>query len=259
MNTTINAVNLNNVASAANDALQMGTQSNLSFIEQLVIQQEVWADGAFKNSNDLLYELLAQCLASYEAMCATTEEGSKLRGQLNSYIDLKGIALNKKSHTLIKIVKCVFGVNKRRVSAYSLVLRTALQKDIKSRDLANFIRENGGVEEIRLAKNGTVLTVTQKAMVATSAVKLTELAKFESEAIAKQLDAANIGQQIVFVATQLADGKFIVNAVTNSTTAVNATLAAYYTANKKQIVQKVEEDKVVTNDEYLSDAIANAA
>jgi hypothetical protein len=36
-------------------------------------------------------------------------------------------------------------------------------------------------------------------------------------------------------------------------------LAAYYTANKKQIVQKVEEDKVVTNDEHLSDAIANAA
>jgi hypothetical protein len=103
MNTTINTVNLNNVASAANDALQMGTQSNLSFIEQLVIQQEVWADGAFKNSNDLLYELLAKCLASYEAMCAATEEGSKLRGQLNTYIDLKGIAVNRKSHTLIRV------------------------------------------------------------------------------------------------------------------------------------------------------------
>ena len=67
---------------------------------------------------------------------------------------LHSIAVNKNSHTLIKIVKCVFGTNKRRVSAYSIVLRTALFNKVKSADIADFVRNNGGVEEIRLAKNG---------------------------------------------------------------------------------------------------------
>jgi hypothetical protein len=178
-----------------------------------------------------------------------------LRDDLNNYIALHNIGVNKKSHTLIKIVKCVFGANKRRVSAYSIVLRTALHNKVKSAELADFVRDNGGVEEIRLAKNGTALTVTQKAEVAMTAVKTEVLAEFESEAIATQLDAANVGQQIVFVATQLANGKFVVNAVSNSTTAVNATLAAYYSAHKKEIKEKKGEQDITTDDEKLTNIV----
>jgi hypothetical protein len=168
---------------------------------------------------------------------------------------LHNIGVNKKSHTLIKIVKCVFGANKRRVSAYSIVLRAALDKGVKSSELVEFINANGGVEEIRLAKNGNTLTVTQKAEKAKVAVKTEVLAEFESESIAKQLDAANIGEQIVFVASQLANGKFVVNAVSNSTTAVNAVLAAYYSANKTEISNKQAEELTASNDESLTDIV----
>jgi hypothetical protein len=101
--------------------------------------------------------------------------------------------------------------------------------------------------------------VKQKAEVAMTAVKAVALAEFESEAIASQLDAANVGQQIVFVATQLANGMFVVNAVSNSTTAVNATLAAYYSAQKKEINQKKAEGVAASNDAQIADAIADAA
>jgi hypothetical protein len=63
----------------------------------------------------------------------------------------------------------------------------------------------------------------------------------------------------VFVATQQANGKFAINAVTNSTTAVNAALAAYYSANKDSIKKQVAERSVASNDAQLNDAIANAA
>ena len=241
-----------------NDPVKAVYSNNLSFIEQLIIEQEVWSDGAYKTSNDMLYDLLAKCQAKYEEMCADNAAGKKLRDDLNNYITLHNIGVNKKSHTLIKIVKCVFGANKRRVSAYSIVLRTAVHNKVKSAELAEFIRNSGGVEEIRLAKNGTVLTVTQKAEVAMTAVKAEVLAEFESEAIATQLDAANVGQQIVFVATQLANGKFVVNAVSNSTTAVNAALAAYYSAHKKVINEKKVEGEVAGNDKDIADAIADA-
>ena len=63
----------------------------------------------------------------------------------------------------------------------------------------------------------------------------------------------------MFVATQQADGKFAINAVTNSTTAVNAALAAYYSANKDGIKKQVAERSVASNDAQLNDAIANVA
>lgn len=238
-----------------NDTLLLATTNKLSFIEQLIIEQEVWAEGAFKTSNEMLYTLLAKCYAKYEEMCADNTVAKNLRDELNNYINLHNISVNKKSHTLIKIVKCVFGADRRRVSAYSIVLRTALFNKIASADIADFIRNNGGVEEIRLAKNGTVLTVKQKAEVAGVAVKSAALAEFESEAISQQLDAANIGQQIVFVATQLANGKFIVNAVSNSTTAVNATLAAYYSANKADIAKQQVEADILSKDELLTNIV----
>ena len=262
----VTAVNNVNAAVAAavqksfkNDSVQAANTNNLSFIEQLIIEQEVWAEGVYKTSNDMLYNLLAKCYAKYEEMCADSTVGNKLRDDLNNYIALHNIGVNKKSHTLIKIVKCVFGANKRRVSAYSIVLRTALHNKVKSAELADFVRDNGGVEEIRLAKNGTALTVTQKAEVAMTAVKTEVLAEFESEAIATQLDAANVGQQIVFVATQLANGKFVVNAVSNSTTAVNATLAAYYSAHKKEIKEKKGEQDITTDDEKLTNIVNGAS
>jgi len=221
----------------------------------LIIEQEVWADTAFKTSNDMLYALLAKCYAKYEEMCVGDTNSLILRDQLNTYIKLHNIAVNKNSHTLIKIVKCVFGTNKRRVSAYSIVLRTALFNKVKSTELADFVRNNGGVEEIRLAKNGNALSAKQKAEVAKSAVATAALAEFTSEEIAQQLDAANIGEQIVFVATQQADGKFVVNAVSNSTTAVNAALAAYYSANKANINNKQDEQNTTTADEQLTNIV----
>lgn len=242
--------------SFTNDSAQLAN-NKLSFIEQLIIEQEVWSDTAFKTSNDMLYDLLAKCYAKYEEMCADNAVGKKLRGELDDYINMHSVSVNKNSHTLIKIVKCVFGANKRRVSAYSIVLRTALFNKVKSTELADFIRNNGGVEEIRLAKNGNVLTAKQKAEVAKSSVVTKALAEFTSEEIAMQLDAANIGEQIVFVATQQADGKFVVNAVSNSTSAVNAALAAYYSANKDSIKNKQDEQNTTTADEQLNNIVNN--
>jgi hypothetical protein len=122
VNTSVNnAVVTANAESFTNDnAKAMLTTNSLSFIELLKNEQEVWADNAFKNSNDLLYAILAKCYAKYEEMCEATENAKTLRTQLDDYMTLHNVAVNKKSHTLHKIVKCVFGADRRRVSATAL-------------------------------------------------------------------------------------------------------------------------------------------
>ena len=259
MTTAANAT-VNNASAAANATSFLNDNAqSLHFIEQLKIEQETWASGAFSNSNDLLYGILARCYAKYEEMCLATEHGKKLRTQLEDYITMYGVAVNKNSHTLHKIVKCVFGADRRRVSAYSIVLRSANVKQVKSVEIAEYIKSNGGVEEIRLAKNGNALSPKQKAEAAKATVTSAVLAEVSSEAIAKKVDAACIGQQVVFVATQQANGKFAINAVTTSATAVNAALAAYYSKNKVDIAQQVTARSVASNDDKLAEAISKIA
>jgi hypothetical protein len=59
----------------------------------------------------------------------------------------------------------------------------------------------------------------------------------------------------VFVATQKANGKFVINAVTESTGAVNAALAACYSNNKAKLSNKKVEQKASSKDAAINKAI----
>jgi hypothetical protein len=134
--------------------------------EQLVAEREAWQDNAYRASNDQLYALLQKCYATYKAMSMDTAEAKELRSALTDYINLKGLKFNAGTHTIVKIVKCVFGADRRRVSAYGIVLRRALSEGVSVMDIPTYIRERGGVEEIRLAKAPNAMTTRQKAAVA---------------------------------------------------------------------------------------------
>jgi hypothetical protein len=62
----------------------------------------------------------------------------------------------------------------------------------------------------------------------------------------------------VFVATQKANGTFVINAATNSTAAVNVALAAYYSKNKKAVANTQAETTTASNDETFEAALEAA-
>ena len=247
-----------NATVVLNDSNSKADSYEFSSIEQLVLDREAWENTVARTSNEQLYKLLARCYGMYLAMSKDSEDAKKMRKDLQTYINLKGYVFTKASHTLTKIVKCVFGADRRRTSTYSIVLRSALVKEIAEADIANFIERSGGVQEIRLAK-GNALSTKAKAELAKNTVVEQALAKVSGEALAKQLDSARVGEQVVIVATQQANGELVANAVTYSETAVNTALSAYYSANKDSIKTKAEERTKASNDSTLSDAINNAA
>ena len=59
----------------------------------------------------MLYALLQKCFVLYKAMGTDSAEAKTLREALNSYIALKVYKFSKSTHTLTKIVKCVFGAD----------------------------------------------------------------------------------------------------------------------------------------------------
>ena len=225
---------LNDTPTAAQSA--QGTQSAASQLEQLVLDREVWEHNAFRTSNEQLYGLLQRCYGLYKAMEGSSPEALALRSGLRDYINLKGLSkhFNKSSHTITKIVKCVLGSERRRINAYSTVLRSALANKVGLLDVAAFIRERGGVEEIRLAKSPNAMTPKQKAAVATSTVVYKSLAIASSPALSGLLnDAGKIGTNTVLIGTWQADGSVVVRAVVESDTVLTAALASHYSAVKQ--------------------------
>ncbi len=125
--------------------------------------------------------------------------------------------------------------------------------------LADWIENNGGVQEIRLSQSKTF--VGQKVRVAIGAmeiVKLKNLAVVKTDELSKLADAQFVGNASVLIAEQQADGSFAVKKLLRSSGVVNAALAALYTADAKTSVDKQAEEQAA-NDLILQQAITDAA
>lgn len=233
-------------------------KSGLQSIEQLVIERQVWETTVYRSSNDMLYGLLQKCYALYKGMEGMSADAVVLRDSLSIYVNLNGIKCNKSSHTIVKIVKCVFGDDRRRASAYGIVLRAALAEKIAIADIPSYIRNKGGVEEIRLAKSPNAMTAKEKAAAAVSAVNADSMGVFASTALGSKFDAGKTGAAVVLIGTWQPDGSVIVRTVVQNDTAVNAALASYYSSNKDAVKQQAEQ-KQAANDEQVKQEAVSAA
>ena len=243
--------------------LAQGHKAMHASIEQLVLEREVWQENAFRTSNEQLYGLLQRCYGLYKAMCEDSPEAKALREGLRSYINLKGHVFSKPTHTLTRIVKCVFGSDRRRISAYSIVLRSALAQGVGIMDVAQFIRDAGGVEEMRLAKAPNAMSAKQKAQVTSSVLAYKNMGVFSSAALSGSFnDVAKAGTQTVLIGVWQADGSVVVQAVVESATALNAALASHHSqvrdAAKQQAAQAQEVSKADSKDAAIQAATATA-
>ena len=243
--------------------LAQGHKAMHASIEQLVLEREVWQENAFRTSNEPLYGLLQRCYGLYKAMCEDSAEAKALREGLRSYINLKGHVFSKPTHTLTRIVKCVFGSDRRRISAYSIVLRSALAQGVGIMDVAQFIRDAGGVEEMRLAKAPNAMSAKQKAQVTSSVLAYKNMGVFSSAALSGSFnDVAKAGTQTVLIGVWQADGSVVVQAVVESATALNAALASHHSqvrdAAKQQAAQAQEVSKADSKDAAIQAATATA-
>jgi len=253
--TTANVVQNDNSALATAHA----SSSVRNHFEQLAVEREAWESTVYRTNNEQLYVLLQKCYQTYQAMSVGDEEAGNLRKGLTDYINTKGYQFKSGTHTLVKIVKCVFGNDRRRVSAYGIVLRTALARNISVIDIPDFIQSQGGVEEIRLAKSPNAMTAKLKAQAGAESVQISNLGVFASNALGSKLDAGNIGKTVVLICTWQADGSVIVRSVVQSDTAVNAALACHYSANKDAIKQVVVEKQAANDEQIKHGAIAVAS
>jgi hypothetical protein len=199
-----------------------------------------WETTELAASNNRLYGILKQAYSFYLVM---KQDGDKevrkaKLDAMEAFIAERGYvnSFGATTHDMTRVVKCVFGVDRRRVSAYSIALREALRQEVSASDLIAFMQENGGVEQIRMG--GTKpLSVTKRAELVKADVTSSALGamQFDSAVLAVESDWTD--KQVVFVATCLPGGKFAVNAVVRHDGAVNTALAAHYSLARAKVRQ----------------------
>ena len=131
-------------------------------LSEMETKRQQWETTAYRTSNQQLYAVLADCLAYGEALpLADAKQRTK---DLEEFFKLRGYSVKSDSPLLARIVKAVFGnVDRRRISTYSLVLRSAQKEGITAGKLAGWIEERGGVQEVKLSRSATYVSPKAKA------------------------------------------------------------------------------------------------
>lgn len=109
-------------------------------------QQKQW-EVIYKKSNQNLYQILTECLSFYNTIKASEVEKETLQVLKNS-LNSTGIKVQRNTPTLTIIVRYVFKMDRKRSHAYARVLYIALKDGIKPAEFAQWIEDNGGIEEI---------------------------------------------------------------------------------------------------------------
>ncbi|MEI6183661.1 MAG: hypothetical protein WCP25_10205, partial [Polynucleobacter sp.] len=198
-------------------------------LKSLEIARISWETTELAQSNNRLYSILHQAYQYYLLMKRDPGEGARKDklAAMEAFIAERGYTFTPSTHDMTRVVKCVFGVDRRRVSAYSIALREALRQDVAADDLVEFLEQNGGVEQIRLG--GTKpLSVTKRAELGKAVVGDASLGTIEFDSAVFKAEEDWVDKQVVLVATCLSNGQLEVKAVIRHDGAVNMALAAHF-------------------------------
>ncbi|MBT8572811.1 hypothetical protein G6699_04430, partial [Polynucleobacter paneuropaeus] len=217
VNPSINLAALNVPATVVVSNTTSAVQpSPFELLKSLESARISWETVELAQSNNRLYSILKQAYQFYLVMKQDESKDVRKEKQaaLDAFIEEHGYtnSFGATTHDMTRVVKCVFGVNRRRVSAYSIALREALRQEVGADDLVTFLQENGGVEQIRMG--GTKpLSATKRAELVKAEVSeaVISTVKFDAETVKANADW--VDKQVVFVATYLPTGEFEVNAV----------------------------------------------
>lgn len=217
VNTTATAgLNREEIKKAVAAASLKFSDATVQKLDALSDKRDAWEQGAFKKANDELYGLLADTLELFQASEDTAENTkvkahgkeymSKLRVELTTRLGTLGVKVQKNSSTLTMLVRYVFKSDRKRAHGYSQVLGAAIQDGIKPADLANYIANAGGVEEIkrRMVLSADAIAKREQIANATNSVKAdVELAALNPIA---SVQLATEGEYAVLLAKPSADG-----------------------------------------------------
>ena len=181
----------------------------VSMLAEMESKRIAWETGAYRTSNLALYALLADCLL-YAAPLESAEANKARTKALDDFYKERGYQIRANTPLVTRVVRAVFGgIDRRRTSTYSLVLRRAKSEGVLPSQLADWIEQSKGIQEIKLAQSKSYVAPKAKVKTAKDQVDaLPTLAIVKTESLSVLADPEFIHDQCVLLATQQPDGSY---------------------------------------------------
>ncbi len=256
---------MSNKQKAVNNVVKNTTTKALKFanatvqtLDALRKRRETWEATDYKKANDGLYALLADTHAIYNDrfLKASNDERKQLRADLAARLVADGIKVQKNTVTLTMLVRYVFGSDRKRAHGYAYVLKAAVSHGVVPGNLATYIAEQGGIEEIKRK-----MVVSEKALERRSEIDkakaevIAALEAADKKPLAKVKLAGLQGKYAILLAKPGVDGE----------TAVIGTLSDVDDALYNALVNKLAKVKAAANEQAAivnkeaTDLMAHAA
>jgi endonuclease III len=208
-------------------------------MEALVAQRISWENHELTAANEALYALLQHCYSLHNAMSGTGVAAKALKRGLANYISTLGYVFTEATPLITKIVKCVFGMDRRRVSAYASALKVAIAEGKQVMELPKFFKDHGGIEQVRRSNTKKPKTVKERAALGRSVLEGDVLATISSDTLNANFSNQKTEEGVVLLATHETDGSFAVRRVVQNQSVINSALATFATVGAEQ--QKAQE------------------
>jgi len=245
------AVNIGNLLTKGNPEQSIGVA-----LDALVAQRVDWENNELASANDALYALLQHCYSLNNAMSGTGVASKALKKGLSNYIDNKGLKFTDATPLITKIVKCVFGVDRRRVNAYASALKVAIAEKKQVMELPKFFRDNGGIEEVRRSNTKKPKSVKDKAALGRSVLDGDVLATVSGDSLNANYSTESLEEGVVLLATREDDGTFAVRKVVQNKSVINSALATFASIGAEQEKARQLQDEQNAVDEQRAAARA---
>lgn len=119
---------------------------------EVIKLREAWEVGAYKASNDQLYEILASAYELYLHLVSQTNPDD--RKSFANLLKAKKVDYQSNTPMHTKVVRLVFATSRQRAYTYGRVLFAARKENIAPTNLPDWIRDNGGIEEVKVKSSG---------------------------------------------------------------------------------------------------------
>jgi hypothetical protein len=137
---------------AFSPAVRQAVAAAMSGLEALSSECMDWEANEFKTANQRLYGILAKCQYIYTEKFIHTkndDERRYLRQEIKSKLQSIGINPQERTNVLTMMVRLVFKSDRQRTHAYAYAISAAIADKIHHENLAAYIEEKGGIEEIK--------------------------------------------------------------------------------------------------------------
>ncbi len=176
----------NNIATATATATATAKPAEAILIvkrfNEVIKMRQVWEAGAYKASNDQLYEILASAHELYLYLVNPSNNGD--RKTFVNLLKANKVTFQTNTPLHTRVIRLVFATTRQRAYTYGRVLFAARKADIAPSYLPDWIRDCGGVEEVKVKSSGKL----------TQADKAKADAEYASDLLAGAKAIAHVGQ-----------------------------------------------------------------